>query len=127
MPAPVCLVGQELSLMSRTGEKFMWIFVMFDLPTTTKKERRAAASFRKFLIRDGYMMLQYSIYARICNGLERVEKHMKRLEQRLPSKGSIRAMHITDRQYKNIRILLSDAKENEENHPKNNSEQLLLL
>ncbi|WP_210414013.1 CRISPR-associated endonuclease Cas2 [Luteithermobacter gelatinilyticus] len=105
----------------------MWIFVMFDLPTTTKKERRHATRFRKFLIRDGYMMLQYSIYARICNGLERVEKHMKRLELELPPKGSIRAMQITDRQYKNIRILLSNAPEFDETHPKNNSEQLLLL
>ncbi len=105
----------------------MWIFVMFDLPTTTKKERRHATRFRKFLLKDGYMMLQYSIYGRICNGTERVQKHVKRLETILPPKDSIRALQITDRQYKNMNILLSNAERFDEDDPKYNSEQLLLL
>ena len=105
----------------------MWIFVMFDLPTMTKKERRDASRFRKFLLKDGYMMLQYSIYGRICNGIERVQKHTKRMESVLPPRGSIRALQITDRQYKHMKILLSNEERFDENDPKYNSEQLLLL
>lgn len=43
--------------------KFMRILVFFDLPVKTKAEKREATKFRKFLINDGYHMLQYSVYA----------------------------------------------------------------
>ena len=44
----------------------MWLFVFFDLPTTTKAERRNAAQFRKALEKDGFTMMQYSVYVRHC-------------------------------------------------------------
>ena len=47
--------------------KFMRIVVFFDLPVVTAKEKKAAAKFRKFLIKDGYNMMQWSVYSRICN------------------------------------------------------------
>lgn len=43
----------------------MWLFVFFDLPVKTKPERRTATRFRNFLLKDGYMMIQFSVYARI--------------------------------------------------------------
>ncbi|WP_334082272.1 CRISPR-associated endonuclease Cas2, partial [Helicobacter typhlonius] len=49
-------------------EKFMRVLVMFDMPTCSKKERKDYARFRKNLIKDGFMMLQYSVYMRICKG-----------------------------------------------------------
>jgi CRISPR-associated protein Cas2 len=104
-------------------ERFMWIFVFFDLPTTEKKERRAATQFRNFLLKDGYMMIQYSVYARVCNGPERVEKHLKRLKKKLPDKGSVRALQITDKQYGRMKILLGNRDSNE----KNATDQLLLF
>ena len=51
--------------MERLNEyRIMWILVLFDLPTETKKERKAAADFRKHLIEDGFTMFQFSIYVR---------------------------------------------------------------
>ena len=52
--------------------KFMRIVVFFDLPVVTAKEKKAAAKFRKFLIKDGYNMMQWSVYSRICNGTDSV-------------------------------------------------------
>ena len=46
--------------------KIMRVVVLFDLPTNTKGERRAATQFRKFLLDDGFNMLQYSVYTRLC-------------------------------------------------------------
>lgn len=46
--------------------KYMWIYVMFDLPTNTKQQRKNASLFRKMLIKDGFSMLQYSVYIRIA-------------------------------------------------------------
>ena len=58
----------------------MRMIVFFDLPVKTKNERREATRFRNFLMNDGYHMLQFSVYARVCNGLDAVEKHRVRLK-----------------------------------------------
>lgn len=86
--------------------KLMRILVFFDLPVKTKQERRDAAHFRKFLLNDGYHMIQYSVYARICNGADSVALHENRLRAEIPPHGSIRMLVITEKQYHSIRILL---------------------
>ena len=48
--------------------KFMKIIVFFDLPVTTAAKRKAANQFRQFLLKDGYQMLQFSVYSRIVKG-----------------------------------------------------------
>ena len=83
---------------------------MFDLPVKTATQRKIATKFRKFLIEDGYHMMQYSIYARVCNGTDAVEKHKKRLNTSLPNNGSIRMLVITEKQYQNIEILVGALK-----------------
>lgn len=84
----------------------MRIIVFFDLPVKTKAERKNATQFRKFLLNDGYHMIQYSVYARICNGSDAVEKHQMRLRTNLPSNGSVRSLVITEKQYEAIEILV---------------------
>ena len=86
--------------------RFMRMLVFFDLPVTTQKNRKDASDFRKFLLRDGYHMLQYSVYARVCNGMDAVEKHRARLKQHLPNNGAIRLLVITEKQFESIDILL---------------------
>ena len=86
--------------------RFMRMLVFFDLPVKTKENRREAARFRKFLLNDGYYMVQYSVYARICNGMDAVNKHRQRLKQNLPDDGAIRMLVITEKQYESIEILL---------------------
>ncbi len=108
----------------RTEEvRILWLFVFFDLPVGTKSERRAATRFRNFLKQDGYMMLQWSVYARVCRGEEAVEKHLSRVTRSLPTKGSVRALQVTDKQYGRMRLLLGEASKNEKIAPK----QLVLL
>jgi len=79
--------------------KIMWIFVHFDLPTFTKKDRKAYSEFRKFLLDDGFAMMQYSMYARHCSSRENAEVHKLRVKQRMPSKGQIIIFEITDVQF----------------------------
>ena len=86
--------------------KFMRILVFFDLPVGTKAERHQATQFRNFLLRDGYHMIQFSVYARVCNGVDAVSKHRHRLKANLPENGSIRLLVITEKQYESIEILL---------------------
>ena len=82
--------------------------VFFDLPVTTKTQRREATGFRKFLLKDGYHMVQFSVYARVCNGFDAVEKHRRRLRTNLPDNGSIRLLVITEKQYEAVEILLGN-------------------
>jgi CRISPR-associated protein Cas2 len=74
--------------MSANGDRFVWLFVFFDLPVTQKAERQAATRFRNFLLKDGYMMVQFSVYARICNGQDRLDKHLQRIHRNLPTKAA---------------------------------------
>lgn len=109
--------------MTPSKDRFMWLFVFFDLPVTTKPERRTATRFRNFLLKDGYMMIQFSVYARICNGKDRVDKHLQRLNATIPEKGSVRVMQITDKQYERMQILVGTKKNNENSK----SDQLVLF
>jgi CRISPR-associated protein Cas2 len=82
--------------------KIMWLFVFFDLPTKTKKERKAYADFRKKLQKDGFGMLQYSVYTRHCPSRENAEVHIKRVLSNLPHKGQVTIASFTDKQYGDI-------------------------
>lgn len=79
--------------------KYMWIYVMFDLPTTTKKQRKDAADFRKKLVNDGFSMLQYSVYIRHCASYANTEVHINRVRQAIPKEGVVSVLRITDRQF----------------------------
>ena len=62
--------------------------------------------FRRFLLNDGYDMIQFSIYGRILNGKDAEQKHLQRLLANIPSDGSIRALTVTEKQYAGIKILI---------------------
>ena len=68
-------VNNELDRFSEY--RIMWVLVFFDLPTDTKKERKAYADFRKKLMRDGFTMFQFSIYVRHCPSRENAQEHIK--------------------------------------------------
>ncbi len=103
--------------------RFLWVMIFFDLPVGSKAERKAANRFRTFLKSDGFIMLQWSVYARICRGEDGVTKHIARVTRILPKKGNVRVLQITDRQYARMKLLVGEALENE----RRASEQLLLL
>ena len=90
----------------------MRMIVFFDLPTLTKTDRRNASRLRNFLLKDGYTMLQLSVY-----------KHAKRLKSLIPKTGSVRLLTVTEKQYASMEILVGSLKKEEEIGDK----QLLLL
>ena len=84
--------------------RIMWVMVLFDLPTETKKERKASAEFRKRLMGDGFSMFQYSIYIRHCASIENADVHIRRVKAILPEYGNVCIMCITDKQFGNIQV-----------------------
>lgn len=87
--------------------RIMWVLVLFDLPTETKKERKAYADFRKKILKDGFTMFQFSIYMRHCASRENADVHIKRVKSFLPDTGDIGIICITDKQFGEIEIFHS--------------------
>ena len=89
------------------AEKFKmgWLVVAFDLPVLTKKQRRIAARFRKFLLDDGYDMIQWSIYVRACVSFARQETHLARVKHNIPPEGSVRAFFVTRAQWERSYVI----------------------
>ncbi len=77
---------------------------MFDLPTDTKKARREYTKFRKQIIKDGFVMLQFSVYARHCASEENSYVHSGRVRDSLPPEGEVRMITITDKQFGRMQV-----------------------
>ncbi|MEZ4916220.1 MAG: CRISPR-associated endonuclease Cas2 [Chitinophagales bacterium] len=86
--------------------RVMWVMVLFDLPTDTRKERKAATKFRKHLLDDGFTMFQYSIYIRHCP-IENAEVHIARVKRALPQYGFISIFYITDKQFGKMKPIMA--------------------
>lgn len=86
--------------------RVMWVLVLFDLPTETQKDRKAATDFRSKLQKDGFTMFQFSIYIRHCASAENADVHIKRVKSFLPEYGKIGILCITDKQFGRIELFL---------------------
>lgn len=84
----------------------MRMVVMFDLPVETREQRKIATKFRKYLLDEGYVMMQFSVYYRICNGKDMVNKYLLRLEDNVPEKGSVRLITLTEKQFSEMKVLV---------------------
>jgi CRISPR-associated protein Cas2 len=86
------------------GLDSMWIVVLFDLPTSTKLERKQYTKFRKHLLADGFRMMQFSVYMRHSASDENAQVHIKRVISTLPPDGEVRVIKITDKQFDKIQV-----------------------
>ena len=84
----------------------MWLFVFFDLPVTSKAERRRATRFRQSLLKTGYTMLQYSVYAIHCRSEEQGLTRRNEVRSALPPYGHVRMLSVTDRQFSRMHVYL---------------------
>ena len=110
--------------MSASTRRYMRLLVFFDLPVTTREKRRTYTLFRRFLIQDGYDMIQWSVYGRMVNGMDDAEKHLKRLAENLPKEGSIRYLQVSEKQFANMKLLVGTKNYQEK---KVNADQILLF
>jgi CRISPR-associated protein Cas2 len=80
------------------------------MPTETAKQVKAAASFRRTIMKDGFNMFQFSAYLRHCPSMENAEVHIKRVEAMVPEKANVGILLITDKQFGSMRICYGKAK-----------------
>lgn len=106
--------------------RVMWLMLMFDLPTTSKKDRKRYQWFHKELEKEGYLMLQYSIYGKIFSSYDSANHGKKRIKEFIKKNikhGNIRLLMFTDKQFSKMEVLIGEPNAEEKNEPK----QLLLF
>ena len=86
--------------------EFMRLILFFDLPVMTPKQRHTYNVFRKYLIKNGYMMMQFSVYCKIFANREAAVKHVNILKKNVPKEGQIRLLLVTEKQYSKIEIIV---------------------
>jgi len=110
--------------MDTTKFKMGWLMVAFDLPVVSKEQKKLASNFRKFLLDDGFQMMQYSVYIRSCVSHARQETHVRRVRETIPPEGSVRILFITRAQWE--RSFVVNGKPAREMDPEDIPKQLLL-
>ena len=87
----------------------MRLIVFFDLPVLTSEERRQYSKFRKYLVREGFIMMQKSVYSKIAMNATMSDRIMRDVEEHKPPKGNIQILSISERQYQDIEIILGES------------------
>ncbi|MGL0749579.1 CRISPR-associated endonuclease Cas2 [Secundilactobacillus paracollinoides] len=89
----------------------MRLMVLFDLPVDTTEDRRNYRHFRKKLIREGFYMMQYSVYVRVCATRQSAKFLERRIANNVPESGLVQTLIVTEKQYQDMHFLAG-----EENH-----------
>jgi CRISPR-associated protein Cas2 len=106
-----------------SGYQAMWLFAMFDLPVDSPQNRHNYTRFRHALLKQGFTMLQFSVYARFCSSEEKAEAFRKRIRPQLPPDGQVRLLAVTDKQFGKMEVFSGKKRGKTEKPP----EQLLLF
>jgi len=100
-----------------SGYRCMWIVTMFDLPVATKQAKRAYTDFVKFLKRDGFTRMQYSVYSRHVSSRENAAVHIGRIKGNLPPDGEVRIITVTDKQFERMNVFWGKSRKPPEKSP----------
>lgn len=95
----------------------MWMFVMFDLPVVTVRDKRNYSRFRKLLLKSGFTMFQYSVYGRYFASEESGDISKKIVKHNLPPEGQVRILLVTDRQFGKMEVFFGSKRKPVEDPP----------
>lgn len=101
----------------------MWVIAMFDLPVVTKIDRQRYTKFRRALLDDSFVMLQYSVYGRPCPSEENARVHSANVKQAMPPDGAVRVLMLTDMQFARMEVFVGKKRVKTEKSP----DQLMLF
>jgi len=84
----------------------MRILVFFDLPTETSKDRKIYSRFRKFLIKEGFIMMQESVYSKLALNNSITNAIRDKIEKNKPPKGIVQMLVITEKQFSSMEYIV---------------------
>ena len=83
----------------------MRTIVFFDLPNVHYKDKRNYILFRKFLLNEGFVVVQESVYSKICLNSTQSDLLYKRIKKNAPKRGLVQMLTITEKQYAGIKYI----------------------
>lgn len=101
----------------------MRVLVFFDLPVITEENRRAYRKFRKFLLKNGFLMLQESVYCKLALNSTAVRTIVDNIHKNKPEEGLIQLLTVTEKQYAKMDIIIGNIK----NEVLDSDERLVIL
>ena len=103
--------------------RFMRVLVFFDLPVITEENKRAYRKFRKFLLKNGFLMLQESVYCKLALNSTAVRTIVDNVHKNKPEEGLIQLLSVTEKQYAKMDIIIGNIK----NEVLDSDERLVIL
>lgn len=88
--------------------RFMRVFVFFDLPTLTLENRRSYAKFRKYLIKNGFIMMQESVYCRMAVNQNSAKIITDNLRRNKPPNGLVQVLCVTEKQFSKMEFITGE-------------------
>lgn len=88
----------------------MRIIVMFDLPMVTTSDRRAYTQFRKYLIKNGFLMMQESVYCKLVQNSTAADLIINNIRKNKPPSGLVQTLKITEKQFSRIEYIVGKSK-----------------
>lgn len=73
--------------------------MFFDLPVLTAENRRNYRSFRKFLVKAGFLMLQESVYCKLAQNNSVADSIVDNIRKNKPPAGIVQVLRVTEKQY----------------------------
>ena len=89
--------------------RFMRVLVMFDLPTESSIQRRNYRKFRKSLIKNGFIMMQESVYVKLAMNQGSADLIVKSIRKLCPKEGIVQVLQITEKQYSKMEFLVGES------------------
>lgn len=88
--------------------RYMRIILFFDLPMITSQEIRTYNKFRKFLIKEGFIMMQKSVYCKLALNMSVVNSIKNKVIKNSPKAGLVQVLVITEKQFSSIDYICGD-------------------
>lgn len=103
--------------------RYMRVMVLFDLPVGSSQDVRAYTKFRKFLIKNGFMMMQESVYTKLATNQTVCGYIMENVRKNKPEKGLVQMISITEKQFAKMELVVGEV----ESVVLNTDERLVIL
>lgn len=96
----------------------MRVIVFFDLPTISSENLREYRKFRKFLISEGFVMMQESVYTKLALNSTASGLIKERVRLNRPKEGLVEMLVITEKQFSSMEYVTGSKIEEVENSEK---------
>lgn len=88
----------------------MRMLVFFDLPTITMEDKRNYRQFRKILIKNGFVMLQESVYCKMMTSPSMENSCKKLIYANRPPQGLVQLLSVTEKQFVKMDYVVGESK-----------------